>query len=325
MTDETSFNPWVLRFLANRDGQYVTEQHAKRAAKILQLIIDEASIRGLSIADPDEPSGLQSSEYWDWSHVVFGNEEVAYYVQINELCVPGTSLPVPAQAAHETEDDSRPLWLRNKRKTFVGSGNLRIMVKTSGQVYTRNEWRDGKAKRLENRIAEILDSLMHSLALSVQRRKEQEEQDRRRHQAYERYHSLRMLELLDGQASRMEKRDRQRRHLDKLEGLAISHGGENTSFLLETIARVRKELGDFDPVEMLDVLFTNIPEPSYQKLTAYMQKQGPEYSESVLYPNQPRHQIDQWAGSQYDTYAMATGLYDSGSFQFENTSDETEF
>lgn len=276
MVEQNKKSPWVVRYETERDTQLVTDAHVPRAALILQRIVDEAVARGFAMVGIDDTvTRSADTRDWDWAHLVFRDEDAVYYLRINEICKPGAAQAGTAPHAETSAADTRPRWLRERARPFASSGMLQLTVKSRNAAYHQRSWRDCSACALESRIDEMLNTLVTGRARMLRDRQDRREWEQAMHKARERYWASRMLELVDRQAVQSEMRERQRRYLDVLEQAATSYGGDCEAALVQIIAQLRDHLGVADPADQLDVLFANVPNPTYHDLEPFLSGWSP--------------------------------------------------
>jgi hypothetical protein len=165
----TRYHPAVKAFLADKDWQYVTQEHLARAARILQAIASEAERRGIDALRPwDASKDVKEYERQSVlkSHLALRTPAGIYAIQIKEIAAPGAR---KVQPRRWNERKTKPAWLENRGWDFTSTGKLELVVNGPGTPYSGDHCRDAKTITLESKLPQVFRSFeIHKLQADCQ-------------------------------------------------------------------------------------------------------------------------------------------------------------
>lgn len=114
-------DPGVLGYMANKDWHYVSSASLKPAALVLQQIRQEARRRGWGTSMHGDP-GTSNERLAEGVHIQIRPPHMAITVNVFETRGTGSE----RQEYYVRTDPKTPAWIRERRNTFIPTGNLEV-------------------------------------------------------------------------------------------------------------------------------------------------------------------------------------------------------
>jgi hypothetical protein len=273
------YHPAVKAFIADKEWQYVTDEHVPRAGRILQAIATEAEKRGIDAMRPEDSAKDGKDhrmQYVTKGHLALRRPTGLYTIQIKEIPRPGAR---KTEKRRWNERKTKPAWIENRGWEFTSTGKLELIADGPGTAYNGNHYRDAKSATLEDKLPEVFRSFeIHRLRADWQEQQRQREKADRRHRWEAAMASAKEQYFEDARWEHFTERSRSwaaiNQHRDFLN--AAKNAAESNNYtgnkdaILQHLDHAERTLDALDPIRQLSKLVPEVPDPKPDDLKPFL-------------------------------------------------------
>lgn len=270
------YHPVVRSYLDDRDWQYVSDEHLRRAGLILQAVAAEAERRGMQVLAAGDVARNEGQPIYKApeGHLWLFIEEHEYSIEIREVAAKGG-----ARRDHASRIDHRlPKWMERRRTEFLSTGRLQVILKGRMAPYDGLCFGDAPKRTVEVQLPALFGAI-DRLQLEAKHadedtdRKKNEEaarRDQERVRARAEFASRKRWEYFVELAERHDEAARFRAFLEVAEVASEALDGEARVAVKDYLAEIREGLRSRDPIESPGLLVPVIREPSDRELGEFI-------------------------------------------------------
>ncbi|PPJ27827.1 hypothetical protein C5E45_16355 [Nocardia nova] len=284
------YHPAVKAYVADKDWHFVSSDQVSRAARILQAIATEATVRGIDVTTVAAVKGADAYEKRDLKgcHLAVRTPAGLYGLQIKEIPARGAPKIDPGQWRQRQK---LPAWLRNRGWEFISTGKLELVVHSRGSSYNGDHYRDAKAVTVEDKLPEVFRSFeIHKLRADWEEQKRDREKIERRRRweaamavAKEQYFENARWEHFKKCSREWQAVGRHRSFVAAAKDAAEHYSGDDRDAILRHLDEVERSLDAMNPILQLSRVVPDVPEPKPEDLKPYLQGWSPHGPDGRLW------------------------------------------